>query len=143
MKHIYKSEMETLNQETGEIIKSEKTHTYKIPQEDSYIKIYIKDLQDITSLPNGLDKVIQELFRYTNYDNEILLTAGRRRKIAERLGQQLNTINKYISKLIKAKVIIKDIESAYFLNPYYFGKGKWTDVIKKREDFKQVKPQSK
>jgi len=119
-----------IDKETGEELKNINTSSYNI-QSDNFVKTFIDGIKYINKLPLSLYRLVNELMVYVDYENNIPLTAGRRKKIAERLDQRLNTVDQGISKLCKFKVIIK-YDNEYYLNPLLYGKGSPKDIFRIR-----------
>lgn len=118
----------------GNITESTTTREFKIPREEDYIKIYIKHISYLNDLPKGLDDIIYALIQYTTYGNQIIINSSIKRKIAEDLGKSFNTINQYITKLVKNDILIREDTGVYYLNPAIYGKGKWEDILKLRKE---------
>jgi hypothetical protein len=122
------------NAETGEIKEETKKQTIQIPKEDEYIKIYIKAVGLLHNLPNSADKIVFELIKYVNYDNEIIINKTMKKNIANRLAISLSRVNMYISDLSKKNILIRKARGVYILNPHLFGKGNWHDIYRLRKE---------
>lgn len=125
---------EIFDNETGKIKATEETKSSKIrvPREPDFIKLYIKDLCKLKDIPKNSNSILLELLNYTNYENEIYLNIGIKRRIVDKLDTTIQTLNNAISKLTKEE-IIKRVDTGIFkLNPYLFGKGDWTNINKIR-----------
>ena len=85
------------------------------------------------NLPNSADKILFELIKYVNYDNEIIINKNVKERIAERLNISLSRVNMYISDLTKKNFLIRKARGVYILNPYVFGKGNWKDIYELRK----------
>jgi len=130
---IYKEEKSKINNETGEIVEEVKHTTTRIPKEPNYIKVYIQAVGLLHNLPNSADKILFELIKYVNYDNEIIINKNVKERIAERLNISLSRVNMYISDLTKKNFLIRKARGVYILNPYVFGKGNWKDIYELRK----------
>ena len=117
----------------GEVTKKEVIKTYTLDKEEDYIKVYIKHIMYLNNLPQGLHPLIYQLVKYVTYGNQIVLTAGIKRKIASDMGMSVHTINAYISSLVKKDILIRVDRAMYILNPVIFGKGNWSEIVKLRE----------
>jgi len=129
----YIEERKKIDNFTGETKEEQITRTIKIPQEEDYIKIYIKHINYLNQLPEGLDNVIYCLLQRINYNNQIVINSAIKRQIAKELGKKFNTINQYITKLVKSDILIRIDTGIYILNPIFYGKGKWKDILDLRE----------
>jgi DNA-binding Lrp family transcriptional regulator len=68
-----------------------------------------------------------------SYGNKIVVNSHIKRAISQNLGKSFNTINQYITKLAESKIIIREGRGVYYLNPAFYGKGKWKDILELRE----------
>jgi predicted transcriptional regulator len=68
-----------------------------------------------------------------SYGNKIIINSYIKRDIAVRLGKTFNTVNQYITKLSESKILIREGRGVYYLNPLFYGKGKWKDILELRE----------
>jgi hypothetical protein len=132
-KIIYEQRELIINNETGEVKEEINNKTIKIPKEDNYIKIYIKTIGLLHNLPNSADKILFELLKYVNYDNEIIINKSVKQNIANRLNLSLSRINMYITNLYKENFLIRKNRGVYILNPFIFGKGNWKDIYNLRK----------
>lgn len=122
--------------EFGEVHQRESYQSYSLGSEDDYIKIYIKHINYLSNLPSGLEGLIYELIKCMSYGNKIVINSFIKRDIATRLGKTFNTVNQYITKLVDSKILIREGRGVYYLNPLFYGKGKWKDIIELRERLK-------
>jgi hypothetical protein len=119
--------------ENGEVHQREFYQSYSLGSEDDYVKIYIKHINYLSNLPSGLEGLIYELIKYMSYGNKIIVNSYIKKDIAEKLGKTFNTVNQYITKLVDNKILIREARGTYYLNPLFYGKGKWKDIIALRE----------
>lgn len=124
---------EVLNKETGEVEEKKVKKSYTIKKEDNYIKLYIKHINYLNNLPGGLDPLIYELVLKTNYGNQIVINSAIKREIATKIGKDFKTINQYITKLVKLDILIRVDTGVYYLNPEFYGKGNWEDILELRQ----------
>ena len=134
MKDIkFLEERQKINSRTGEIEEKETIRTIKIPREEDYVKVYIKHINYLNNLPQGLDDIIYALLKKVNYENQIIINSAVKRQIADELGKKFNTINQYISKLVKYDILIRIDTGIYYLNPIFYGKGSWKEILELRK----------
>lgn len=119
--------------EHGEVHQKEITQSYSFSTEEDYIKIYIKHINYLSNLPSGMESLIYELVKCVGYGNRVIINSHIKRQIAERLGKGFNTVNQYISKLSESKILIREARGTYYLNPLFYGKGRWKDIVELRE----------
>ena len=132
MNMLYEERREEIDHETGEVKTSMKLTSVKHDNEPNYIKLYISDLCKLKDIPKTGNEVLNELLTLTDYNNEIILSLGVKKRIYQKLNIKKGTFDNNLSKL-KAKNILKWIDTGiYQLNPNIFGKGKWQDIKKIR-----------
>lgn len=106
-----------------------KTHTNrKVETEPDFIKLYIKDICKLNDIPTAGNNILNELLKYTNYDNKVLLPMGVKKIILDKLNISLGTLNNNITKLIKKEILKRIDTGIYMFNPYLFGRGNWKDI---------------
>jgi len=125
---LKKEHTETRDAITGEVTERSITHTVKVEQEPSFIKLYIKDMCKLNDVPKNANKILIALLEYVNYNNEIILSAGLKKRIAKELEITPPSLNNGISRLVKSELICSVERGIYLLNPNMFGKGKWKDI---------------
>jgi len=100
----------------------EKKNTYNA----KFIQVYLEDISIIMDLKDASSiKVLLNLCKYCTYNtNEIIIVKALKERIAENTGIKLQTVSNIISNLVKKDILIKRARSIYFLNPFYFFKGR-------------------
>jgi len=132
-KITYLEEEFKINNETGEIQEKSTCRTIHLPREEDYVKIYINHINYLNNLPQGLDAIIYALLKRINYQNEIVINSAIKRQIAKELKKTFNTINQYITKLVQNDILIRVDTGIYYLNPIFYGKGSWKDILELRK----------
>jgi hypothetical protein len=117
----------------GEVRQKQSTQTFSFSAEDDYIKVYIKHINHLSNLPAGLEGVIYELIKNVNYGNKIVINSHVKRDISVNTGKSFNTVNQYMSKLVECQILIREARGVYYLNPMFYGKGKWKDIVLLRD----------
>lgn len=129
------------------------TAVRKVPSEPSFAKMYFDDLSALKGITKRQRDVLEELVVRMGYDNEVSLSSGLKKEICLSLGilksdsggelkeenVSLNGFNYIVSQLVKAELIFRKGSGLYIINPYLFGRGKWTDVEKIRMEVKYTK----
>jgi len=125
---------EVYDKETGSIKATEQTKVrkVKVEKEPSFIKLYLNDICKLNNIPKSSNAVLNELLKHTNYENEIVLNMGIKKRMIVSLDTTIATLNNSISKLNKAGIIKKIDSGIYKLTPYIFGKGEWANIKKIR-----------
>lgn len=142
LKKISYSEVNTsFNHETGEISQTDSKKVIRLPQEPSFVKLYLEDISRLHNLPSGCTRVMMELVKRLDYDGTIVLNSARKRQLMEVLGLKFTKgkptqqIDNALRKM-KKEGIIRTIDSGiYEFNPKYFAKGDWASIRKRRENF--------
>ena len=123
--------------ESGKAIESteQQERTVKVEQEPNFIKLYLQDICKLNDLPKTSSKLLNELLKYTAYDNMILIPTYVKEKLAQELNMNIGTVSNSLSKLTKKGILKREGKGAYRLNPFFFGKGKWTEIKKIRAEW--------
>ena len=132
-KKIKKQIISEVVDEFGEVHQKQIFQSYSLPTEDDYIKIYIKHINYLANLPSGLEGLIYELLKNMNYGNKIVVNSSIKQNIAKNIGKTFNTINQYITRLVDSKILIREARGVYYINPLFYGKGKWKEICELRE----------
>jgi hypothetical protein len=130
--------VESVDKESGEIVTESSVTEFHKKSEPAFIKIYIDDLSHLTGLKAIESGVLYEMIRLVDYDGVISLTKYVTKRIAVNLNCSPKTVQNKISLLLKNKYhLIRRLEGSSFeLNPTYFARGKWSDIMKRRVDWK-------
>lgn len=142
-KVTYKAITTTVNHDTGEVTREEETTHLKISNEPNYIKLYINTLLAFKELPKTLNPLLLELLSCMGYADPSLKNGGQlivlnsyvKKQMAEKLNTKINTIEKSITSLTKAKLLRRIGTGTYQVNPNLFGKGEWKDIKAIRATF--------
>jgi len=123
--------------ETGKAIESteQRERTVKVEQEPNFIRLYLQDICKLNDIPKTGSKLLNELLKYTSYDNKILLPSAIKKEIAKKLDTTVGTLDNALSKLTKKEILRREGTGVYILNPFFFRKGKWTDIKKIRAEW--------
>lgn len=135
-KNIAQMETKVIENENGERKETSQVKTFKPQGEPSYIKLYLADISYLNNLPAGTDKILYELLKYLNYENEIVLTKVIKERIANKLELSLGHINNKVQQLSKLEVLIRVGQGVYSINTFILAKGKWNEIIKQRHNLK-------
>lgn len=140
-KHIVvaKSVTNTLNGKFQE----QKTETVnivrQIDSEPPFVKCYMRDISVLHKIQRQTETVMWELLALMDYNNEISLSAGKKREICRRLDYYrtdpvkgiipaTNLIDQHIHRLVASKLLARTDIGVYVANPHIFGKGKWGHI---------------
>lgn len=127
---------EVVNYETGEVILKETDSVYRVPQTPDFVMAFTQDMSFISNISGGASKLLFGILSLINRSNEIYIIKEVKERLSQITGLKFSSISVLVSELHKKNVIIKKNaekrSSAYVINPYYFGKGKWVNVNKLR-----------
>jgi hypothetical protein len=129
-----------MNDLTGELLSmtTATTDINTVPTEPNYLKLYIDDLGLLNKLSGGETRALIHIAAIANYDGEIVLPLGIKKRIAEKAGVKVQAISDTIVKLIN-KGILKRVDlTIYILNPNLFARGKWREIRERRKAFQSI-----
>ncbi len=139
-KKVYRETLKTIVDEEGSIIQFENLKESFIPREEpDFIKLYLDHVLVFNELSIKLSPILVQICKLANYaDNAqggmmIFLNSYTKEQIRSELNySSIKMVEKAITSLVSSKVLLRKGRGAYLLNPYYFGKGHWTDIKKIR-----------
>lgn len=142
VKKVRFSETNTnINSKTGEVLSTDTKRVVQLPQEPSFVKLYLEDISRLHKLPATCSKIMMELVKRIDYDGTIALNGARKRQLMKVLGLKENKgkptqqIDNALRKM-KEEGIIRSVDTGiYEFNPHYFAKGDWAEIRKRRENF--------
>lgn len=121
-----------LDEETGEL---EKMYAkIRIGSQEEFLKIYINSIDDLATIDHLTFQVMLIVLKRARfcekedtYGNEFFNNDNFKAEVKEKLGfTKDNTVNKYVSNLAKAKILLRVNKGSYILNPRYFARGTMT-----------------
>ena len=133
---VYSNTQTSVNHQTGEVTQTTSDKVVKFPSEPAFVKLYIEDLGRLLDMPPGPTNLIYELARRMDYEGMITLNKAIKTRMAEHIGIKESSLRNYLTALVKADVVRIVDRGLYELNPHYFAKGDWSDIRKRRENFK-------
>ena len=125
---------QSVDTQTGEVLRSEENITKQYASEPPYIKLYLHDILFLSDLPKTHDKILLSLLRKATwasaeYGMVVTLSAGMKRIMAKELDfKNVRTVNNALSDFVKADILKRLETGVYQLNPYLFGRGDWQDI---------------
>lgn len=125
----------TVDHTTGEVTSHQEDVEYNAPREPAYVKMYIHDLGDMLDIGKGSQSLMFELAQRIDYEGYVALNGALKKRMAEKLGIQTKTLRNYLSELVKAGMLRIEDTGMYEVNPKYFARGKWQDILERREAF--------
>ena len=121
---------DTVDLSTGQIIQTERE--IKVPKEPDFIKLYLDDMVMLKDIPQWVSGILYSLLKRMSYQNEIVLNATIKKRIAADLDITTRTIDNALVTFVKKNILFRVGVGVYQANPYLFGKGEWTNIRKIR-----------
>lgn len=133
------TERTVINELTGEVTHAERhiISTERLDREPPYIKMYIQDIGHWQGLTSGETAILHLVSSTVDYDGVVTLSKYAKDKIKKTLGVTDGFIRNTISKLVSKSMLLKteDYSGVYKLNPFWFGRGEWKDILEQRKAF--------
>lgn len=133
------SQRTVINQLTGEVLHSEKQviNVSKLDKEPPFVKMYINDIAMWQGLSSGEASILHHISSSVDYDGVVSLAKYHKDKIKDSLNVSDGFIRNTLSKLVSKNILLKTekYSGVYKLNPYWFGRGDWKDIIEQRKAF--------
>lgn len=108
----------------------------KATKEPEHVKIYPPAIAPINSLIASHRRVLYAILsEASSAENgmRVAITSGAKRLMCQKHGiGSPQTIANALSKMVKARILIRIETGIYMLNPFLFGKGRWRDIEKLR-----------
>jgi hypothetical protein len=123
---------EIIDQQTGEVIGGSVEKIGIVPKEPNFVKLYFNDIGLLNDLPKVSTGILYELVKRMDYNGEIMINMGIKKRIAKEINVSLGSIKNSISIYIKKKILFRIDEGIYKANAYIFGRGEWSDIRKIR-----------
>ncbi|OPX46474.1 hypothetical protein [Clostridium thermobutyricum] len=125
---------------SGNITQLNITTEQYIPREEpDFIKLYLDHVLVHKDVSIKMSPILFEICKLSTYaDNQnggmmIFLNKFTKEQIRNNLGyKSIKMVEKAIDNLFKNQIILRKGRGAYILNPYFFGKGNWSDIKKIR-----------
>lgn len=134
---LYEERERTIDHATGEL-KDERVHTLVKKTTPEFIMLFTQTSDPLrnANLTTAQSTILFEVLTggYILRDNRVDLSTGARDEIIKSTKLSRNTINKAISVFVEKGLILREAHrrTGHLLNPYIFGKGKFTDLEKLR-----------
>lgn len=130
---------EVLDPRTGAVSKYENRRVFKYDSTDDFIMFFTNSMGSLNRLNNMEAKVLFAMLNnFVTFRNSIDVSPNTRKKLEALCDIHRVTLSKSLKGLVEKEILIKipDETTGYYLNPYVFGKGKWTDIVKLRQDLR-------
>lgn len=124
-----KNKLVVVNNETGEVLEDRELNVKYVSKEPPFIKTYIEDLSRLTGIQGSDKLVLYRIALMMDYKNEVFLTVGVKKEIADLENMALGSVNNSITRLFKNKLLFRKDSSRYIVNPDFFGRGEWKKIF--------------
>jgi hypothetical protein len=135
VRHLFTQTERTVDHSTGEVTQEQHTTTSRAPAEPAYVKVYIDNVGSIEGLATPQKSLLYELILRLGYNGTIQITPMERKKIIKKLDISEKTFRNQMTAIIKTGLIIRHSPSDYEANPFYFARGKWREIMDRRQNF--------
>lgn len=106
-----------------------------VGSQEEFLKIYINSIDDLANIDHQTFQVMLIVLKRAKYSdkdnvygNEFYNNDNFKKEVKDKLGiKKDNTVNKYVSNLAKAKILLRVNKGSYILNPRYFARGTMTN----------------
>ena len=117
-------------------VKSKKIQYGK--EEEGYFRTYDQYEAYLDDMPrshyNAMKKILHYIAEPANREMRVHLDVGTKKRLMEMLGiQDLQSLNNIVSKLTKGNCLIRMGVGLYRINPWFWGRGKWSDIQSLRD----------
>lgn len=137
-KVVYSSNTTTVDHETGEVMKEVTSNVIQLPVEPPYVKMYINDLCSLIGLHEAQKSLLMLLLRKLDYEGYIVVTGRFKALVCAELNIQDGTFRNRLSALVKSGLLAYSSRTEYRVNPNFFARGNWKDIIEQRKNFEMV-----
>ena len=136
-KDITQQKVDTIiDEETGEIISTTSSTTFRVEKEPDFIKLYLDDVLRLNDLPKGMSPILFRICKIMSYNNIVVLINPIKQMISNDLNISISYVNKCIDIFHKKGILIrirdektqKQHRGVYLVDPELFGKGQWKDI---------------
>jgi hypothetical protein len=131
-KKVTHEQTHTVRDEEGNMKEEISLRNHLIPQEDGFVKLYIKDIGRIMGITKTQGTILFHLLKSMSYGNIIPMFMAVKKEISNQTGLNINTINKAVQEFSNMGLLIRKDRGLYIADPELFGKGKFRDIEKLR-----------
>ncbi len=125
-----KTEITVIDQD-GQILKHEVERVFKIKKETEppYVKLYLDNINKVTTLKRGSIDVLIKLIELVEYNtNRVILTPSHRKEIAKSLNVGIGSLSNSLTDLKKSRILIDVDKGIFLLDPSVLAKGEWSKI---------------
>lgn len=138
---FYTEIINTIDQQTGEILETTEKTKVKASSEPDFIKVYYETMMafnNIHSIPTSFILSLSKFLEWTNEGKPQFITLNRRVKleISQDCGLSFPQVDRYIKKSVETGLLFRtEFRGVYEVNPFMIAKGKWESIRELRTYF--------
>lgn len=123
---------------SGEVKEFEYSNTYDWGEEPKYVKVYFEDILYLMNISKKYFGVMYAMLKRVSYAGDeyplcVTIDKGTKQAICREIGwKNPVSIDNAIQVLMKGGIIRRVQRGRYQFNPYFFGRGNWSDIAKLR-----------
>ncbi|AAZ27680.1 hypothetical protein [Colwellia psychrerythraea] len=140
--HLERTNTHTIRDKEGNTIHYEEDVIFKTVKntQPHYFQTYTQHLDGLNTLTKQENNIIRRLADLADFESSIInLNSSIKKQIIKTLEIELKTFDNILLILKKKQVLFHLDKSVFVLNPFYFGKGAWTDQLELRKAIKITK----
>lgn len=104
-------------------------------REGVYWKVYPAAGPAILDVPFGFIMRLIDVASYANRGQRVYLTVKLKKALSEQCDISERMVEYNIARLVRDNALCRVRRGEYIINPYFFGRGRWSDVVALRKDF--------
>lgn len=140
---VYENETTIIDQQTGEILRTEQTKRTRTSTEPDYIKVYYQAMMavnDISEIPLDFVLALSAQIGFANGDRIVFYNnKTTRRSISDYMKIGDNMTTKYIQRAVDRGILFKTADrGTYEVNPWLIAKGRWEHIKELQANFQFV-----
>ena len=134
---LKRSTIKSATNQDGELIEQEEINEFTAvsDSEPHFAKCYFQDRRKLKKLAKNYILVFIELSFYSGYNtNQVILNTLLKQQICDDLEICGSTLDNALTILVKHQFLARIGKGTYLLNPFYIGKGNWSENKKIRNN---------
>ena len=104
-----------------------------------FVKLYLKDLASLYSLPGKSAALVLLIVEEMRKDNFFVTTPNIKKRISEKLGITTRTVDNLVTGLVNCGLLVRETSNVYMLSPYLVAYGDQASVAHKQRIFLSIK----
>jgi hypothetical protein len=104
-----------------------------------FVKLYLKDLASLYSLPGKSAALVLLIVEEMRKDNFFVTTPSIKKSIAEKLCITTRTVDNLVTGLVNCGLLVRETSNVYMLSPFLVAYGDQSSVAHKQKVFLSIK----